>query len=59
MTEENTSENEDATFSDVEAADGAKRLGGRFIAWLALLMSIGALVLAGLDWSRDRNVASS
>ncbi len=67
MTEENTSENEDATFGDVEAApaaDGAKRsagkrLGGGFIAWLALLLSIGALALVGLDWFRDRNVAST
>ncbi len=59
MTEEDTPENEDATFGDVEAAGGAKRLGGGFIAWLALLLSIGAIALAGLDWFRDRNVAST
>lgn len=59
MTEENTSENEDASFGDVEMAGGAKRLGGGFIAWLALLLSVGALALAGLDWFRDSNVAST
>ncbi|MDP6992859.1 MAG: uroporphyrinogen-III C-methyltransferase [Woeseiaceae bacterium] len=59
MTEENTSENEDASFGDVEMAGGAKRLGGGFIAWLALLLSVGALALAGLDLFRDKNVAST
>lgn len=59
MTEANNPENEDATFGDVGAADGAKRLGGGLIAWLALLLSVGALFLAGLDWSRDSNVAST
>lgn len=59
MTEANNPENEDATFGDVEAADGAKRLGGGLIAWLALLLSVGALFLAGLDWFRDSNVAST
>lgn len=59
MTEANNPENEDATFGDVESADGAKRLGGGLIAWLALLLSVGALFLAGLDWFRDSNVAST
>ena len=59
MTEENTSENEDASFGDVEMAGGAKRLGGGFIAWLALLLSVGALALAGLALFRDKNVAST
>ena len=65
MSEDDTTENEDAKFDENDAApDPAppapkKRSGGGFVAWLALLLSAGAIGAVGLDYVRDRDAAST
>ena len=65
MSEDNTAENEDAKFDESDAAPdqtapaAKKRSGGGFVAWLALLLSAGAIGAVGLDYIRDRDAANT
>ncbi|NNF40730.1 MAG: hypothetical protein HKN64_05075 [Woeseiaceae bacterium] len=63
MSEDETTENEDAKFDENDAAPAPpaakKRSGGGFVAWLALLLSAAAIGAVGLDYVRDRDAADT
>lgn len=69
MSKDETPEAEDAKFDEIEdaaeptpaasASRAKKQSGGGIVAWLALLVSAGALAAVGLDYFRDRDAAST
>ena len=66
MSEDNSEEIEDAKFEENDAAPdpappapaAKKRSGGGLVAWLALLLSVGAIGAVGLDYVRDQDAAN-